>query len=153
MSARLSPRGGVTNGRNGRFTPTHALNASQAAFVSEYVTNGGNRQQAAKMAGYSDPRTESYRLLNTPKIRQAIQAEQERVISCEGAAKALKVMLELLELNTPANVRFQAARWLLEAARHGTAGQAGGTVDPGERQLHLMTYVELEAFVAKGLAT
>jgi hypothetical protein len=61
-------------------------------------------------------------------------------------------MLELLEPPTPANVRFQAAKWLLETAGFGAAGQAGGTVDRGESQLHLMSYGELEALVAKGLA-
>ena len=85
MSTSSRSTHGVTNGHSGRFIPTHSLNESQATFVREYVTNGGNRMEAAFVAGYSNPRTEGYRLLNTPKIRTAIQQEIERTISCEGA--------------------------------------------------------------------
>jgi hypothetical protein len=62
-------------------------------------------------------------------------------------------MLELLESNNPANVRFQASRWILEAAGHGVEGKADGTADRGEKQLHLMSYDELQAFVVKGHTT
>ncbi len=63
--------------------------------MREYVTNGGDRKKAARLAGYSDPRTEGYRLLNTQKVRKAIKHEQERVITCEGRSRALAAMLGL----------------------------------------------------------
>jgi hypothetical protein len=73
MSSRGLSRLGVANGPTGRFTPTHALNESQGVFVREFVANGGDRQKAARLAGYSDPRTEGYRLLNTQKVRDAMR--------------------------------------------------------------------------------
>jgi hypothetical protein len=41
----------------------------------------------------------------------------------------------------------------LEAAGHGGEGKADGTADRGEKQLHLMIYDELQAFVIKGHTT
>lgn len=142
-------RNGVTNGRSGRFTPTHALNESQSVFVREYVANGGDRQKAARLAGYSDPRTEGYRLLNTPKIRKAIQEEQARFITCEGGSKGLAAMMTLLGEDTPHNVRFQAARWILEAAG---CGVSSVNTNPPTPSLSEMTSEELEGFVRKSSA-
>jgi hypothetical protein len=144
-------RKGVTNGRSGRFTPTHALNESQSVFVREYVANGGDRQKAARLAGYSDPRTEGYRLLNTQKVRDAIRLEQERVLACEGGSKALAAMMTLLGDETPHSVRFQAARWILEAAGHGMAANPAGVWgSPREKPLSEMDSGELEEFVRWG---
>jgi hypothetical protein len=151
MVVRKFHRNGVTNGRAGRFTPTHALNEPQGVFVREYVANGGDRQKAARLAGYSDQRTEGYRLLNTPKVRQAIKEEQERVITCEGGSKALAAMMTLLGEETPHNVRFQAAKWILEAAGLGLAATIPGERNPSEEMpLSEMCYEELEEFVREG---
>ena len=144
-------RNGVTNGRAGRFTPTHALNESQGVFVREFVANGGDRQKAARLAGYSDPRTEGYRLLNTQKVRDAIKHEQERVITCEGGSRALAAMLALLGEETPHNVRFQAAKWILEAAGLGLAASiVEGRNSSGEVPLTEMCHEELEELVREG---
>jgi hypothetical protein len=95
VKPQLHPNG-VSNSRAGRFTPTHSLNESQGVFVREYVANGGDRQKAARLAGYSDPRTEGYRLLNTQKVRDAIKRKQERIVVCEGGSQALATILALL---------------------------------------------------------
>jgi hypothetical protein len=151
MLARQLHRNGVTNGHAGRFTPTHALNKSQGVFVREFVANGGDRQKAAMLAGYSDPRTEGYRLLNTQKVRDAIKHEQERVITCEGGSRALAAMLELLGDETPHNVRFQAAKWILEAAGLGLAANVANVCDSEEgKPLFEMSLQELHEVVQRG---
>ena len=110
--------------------------------------NGGDRQKAARLAGYSDPRTEGYRLLNTQKVRDAIKHEQERVITCEGGSRALAAMLGLLGEETPHNVRFQAAKWILEAAGLGLAASIAGERNLSEEMpLTEMCYNELQEFV------
>jgi hypothetical protein len=150
MEIRKLHRNGVTNGRAGRFTPTHALNESQGVFVREFVANGGDRQKAARLAGYSDPRTEGYRLLNTQKVRDAIKHEQERLIMSEGGSRALATMLGLLGEETPHNVRFQAAKWILEAAGLGLAATIPGERNPSEEMpLSEMCYEELDEFVRR----
>lgn len=141
--------GAIKNGRHGKFVPAHGLTEQQATFVVNYVANGGNRQQAARTAGYSDPRTESYRLLNLPHIRQAITDERERVLNCELASKALATMSELLGEDTPAQVRFQAARWVLEAVGHGIDS---GTLEDHEKPLHEMSYYELNQVIQTALS-
>jgi hypothetical protein len=119
-------------------------------FVRDYVANGGDRQKAARQAGYSDPRTEGYRLLNTQKVRDAIKDEQERAITCEGGSQALATMLGLLVEETPHNVRFQAAKWILEAAGLGLAATIPGERNPSEEMpLSEMCYEELEEFVRR----
>ena len=148
MSASKIQKWGIENGTHGRFVSTHALNGAQAVFVREYVANGGDRQKAARLAGYSDPRTEGYRLLNTQKVRDAIKHEQERLIVCEGGSRALTAMLGLLGEETPHNVRFQAAKWILEAAGLGLAASIAGERNPSEEmQLSEMCYEDLERFV------
>jgi hypothetical protein len=118
--------------------------------VREYVANGGDRQKAARLAGYSDPRTEGYRLLNMQKVRDAIKREQERVIMCEGGSRALAAMLGLLGEETPHNVRFQAAKWILEAAGFGLAASIAGERNPSEDMpLSEMCYEELEELVRR----
>ena len=151
MAGRHLHRNGVTNGTSGRFTPTHALNDSQAVFVRDYVANGGDRQKAARLAGYIDPRTEGYRLLNTQKVRDAIKHEQERVITCEGGSRALAAMLALLGDETPHNVRFQAAKWILEAAGLGPAANVANVCDSEEgKPLFEMSLQELQEVVQRG---
>lgn len=139
--------GAIKNGRHGKFVPTHGLTEQQGAFVVNYVANGGNRQQAARTAGYSDPRTESYRLLNLPHIRQAIADERERVLGCELASKALATMSELLGEDIPAQVRFQAARWVLEAVGHDSGRVAR---EPSDKPLIEMSVDELNDFIRCG---
>ena len=50
---------------------------------------------------------------------------------------------------TPAPVRFQAARWSIEAAGHGQAAQAA-SAPAAEKALHEMSVQELEAFISRG---
>lgn len=116
--------GVLRNGNGGRFVATHGLTAQQAEFVRAFVANGGKRREAARAAGYRDFQHEGCRLLNVPRVRDAIRVEQERTIECEGASRALQTMLSLLECDSP-QVRFQAARWLFEAAGHGLAAKGG----------------------------
>jgi Terminase small subunit len=151
MSASKIQKWGIENGTHGRFVSTHALNGAQAVFVREYVANGGDRQKAARLAGYSDPRTEGYRLLNTQKVRDAIKREQERIVVCEGGSQALATMLALLGEETQHIVRFQAAKWILEAAGLGLAANAANMPDSTqEKPLSEMSLQELQEVLQRG---
>jgi hypothetical protein len=50
---------------------------------------------------------------------------------------------------TPAPVRFQAAKWSLEAAGH-SREQARAGLPPAEKSLSEMSVVELEEFIQRG---
>jgi hypothetical protein len=112
--------GVIVNGARGRFAATAGLTEKQQAFVLAYVANGGIATQAAQSAGYAHSHQEGWRLMNIPTVRAAIRAEQSRVIQCDLATLGVKVIKDLMvNEDTPAHVRFQAARFALESAGHG----------------------------------
>jgi len=120
----------------------------QAAFVVAYATTGVNGTEAARLAGYSSPRTDSVRLLSLPHVRQAIRQQRERVIQTDLAKLALETLGQLMtNETTPAAVRHSAARTSLEMAGH------LGKVAPDaleNRPLGELTISELEKVIADG---
>jgi hypothetical protein len=53
---------------------TGTLTEKQAAFIAAYQANGGNATDAARQAGYSNPESEGWRLMQTPAVRAAVDA-------------------------------------------------------------------------------
>lgn len=138
---------------NGRFvaSPVGNLTEKQKAFVDFYVSNGGDAQLAAKSAGYADAKLDGWRNRNNPAVQIAIRNAQALAIQ-EGAAVAWKFMVEAIKDPVmPAPVRFQAAKWTLEASGHGLAAQAllakvGGGAD---KPISEMSVSELEDYVKR----
>lgn len=120
----------------------------QREFVTRVVSNGGNQAQAAREAGYSADRTDGWKLMQLPHV----QAERERAIQ-GGANFAWQTMQSLMQPGVKEQVRFQAARWVLEAAGHGLAVRA---IDAGglhyEKPLAELTLAELDALIAESSA-
>ena len=144
----------ITNGRGGRFTGTGTLTSKQRAFAREYVRNGGNGAAALRAAGYrtAHPAKGVYRLMNCPVMRHAIHQEREKLIEGKLANNALSVLEELMNnRETPAPVRYQSARTVLQMAGHG-AGTEREAPAPVDRPLIEMSIQELEAFVKDGEA-
>ena len=54
------------------------------------------------------------------------------------------------DVTAPHAVRFQAARWTLEASGLGLAAQVAKAQGEGEKDLAGMTLGELEAFISRG---
>ena len=126
------------------------LNPQQQAFVEAYVANGGNCLQAAKAAGYADS---GHHLLMNHKVREAIELKRDVDIKTAGATQAWQVMQSLLtDPAAPAQVRFQAARWTLEASGHGLSAVAAAIQlgKQGKKDQHEMSLSELEAVVEQG---
>ena len=127
------------------------LTEKQAAFVEGVVRGGLNRVEAARVAGYSNPSTESGRLIRIPSVQSAIQRERQAVICTDGARLAWDTVEGLMrDVTAPHAVRFQASRWVLEAAGHGLAAQVAKAQGEGEKDLAGMTLGELEAFISRG---
>lgn len=109
--------GVVVNGRGGRFAAGEGLTDKEAAFVREYVANGGIATKASVSAGYYAPHTDGWRVMQRPAVRAAIRVEQERVVSCELASAAMSTLGGILrDTEAPASARVQASRTVLEAA-------------------------------------
>jgi|APGre2960657404_1045060.scaffolds.fasta_scaffold34560_2 phage terminase small subunit len=131
-------------------TEQSTLNQQQLAFVDAYVANGGNALQAAKSAGYADGGS---KLLENHKVREAIELKRDMEIKTAGATKAWEVMQSMMtDPSAPAQVRFQAARWTLEASGHGLSAVAAALQlgKAGRKDQHEMSLSELADVVEKG---
>ena len=128
----------------------NALNDQQAAFVREYVKNGGNGTAAAIAAGYGKERATqtAYDLTRHEKITNAIKSQQARYISGELSNVALGTLSNIMRDETaPAAARVQASRWVLEAAGHGLPAAALAArlgMDGADKPLSEFSLADLE---------
>jgi hypothetical protein len=94
--------------------PPRELTEKQAAFVKEYVSNGGNGKAAAIAAGYSEATAHSIavQLKRNPLIQQAVQKE---IVTQMGyaAVPALARIVQLVDGARSDYVRLEAAKDLL----------------------------------------
>ena len=154
-------KGGVTvnDTDTGRIVPTMNLTEMQAKFVEAYVENGGNGTQAAITAGYSQDcaRVQAQQNLERPKIRLAVEQLRDQKIKTDGATRAWQTMYNMLnDPSAPAQARFQAARWVLEASGHGLSAVAAGLqlgLQRSKKDLSNMSIHELEELIRQGQAT
>lgn len=120
-----------------------SLTQQQETFVDAYVANGGNADAAGKIAGFADGNAQ----LRAVKIREAIELKRDMDIKTNGATQAWRVMQGLLtDPAAPAQVRFQAARWTLEASGHGLSAVAAALAvgNKGKKDLQEMSVSELQ---------
>ena len=122
----------------------------QAEFVRRVALEGLPLCKAAEVAGYSYPATAGSQLARLPHVRAAIVASRQTAIEGDLASLGLRTMKALMsdEL-TPAPVRFQAAKWSLEAAGHAAAARSAG-LPAADRPLAEMSLTELEDFIKRG---
>lgn len=128
------------------------LTEKQALFVKALVA-GHKQGQAAEMAGYIGyPDSNASRLVRLPHIQRAIQRETERRLLAEGVPAALQFMVTAPgDKKLPGAVRYQCAKWVMEAAGHGLAAQRAALGLPGDdKPLDEMSVGELEAFLSAG---
>ncbi len=128
------------------------LTEKQALFVKALVA-GHKQGRAAEMAGYVGyPDSNASRLVRLPHIQRAIQRETERRLLTEGVPAALEFMVKAPgDKKLPGAVRYQCAKWVMEAAGHGLAAQRAALGLPGEdKPLDEMSVGELEQFLAAG---
>jgi hypothetical protein len=143
--------GSVRHGSLGRFESATAggtLTDSQRAFVEAFCSNGGHAKDATRQAGYEGHHAPA-RLLSLPHVRHAIRETLERKVRTEGASLAWGTLLHLMaDPSTPSAVRFQCARWTLEAG--GIGGSRAGNDTTDGKSLSEMSLSELEQMVKQG---
>jgi hypothetical protein len=135
------------------------LTFMQMKFAELYATNGGNGSQAARDAGYAESncKQEAHGLLKKHKIREAIELHRDTSIKTAGASKAWAVIDAMMtDPSAPAQVRFQAAKWTLEASGHGLSAIAASLhlgMKKSNKSLSEMSISELEEFINRGRQT
>lgn len=140
----------------GQFQRTGQLTDMQRFFARYYARNGGQGKAAALQAGYSvaGARGAASENLRNPAVLDEIRRQRDAYIAGDLASLAADTVREILRNDdgeVSANVRFQAARWCLEAAGHGEKSNTNRDMD-SDKGLSEMTIEELEAFIAGGRA-
>lgn len=117
------------------------LTRRQAAFVEQYVANGGNASKAAKDAGYSESAagTIGWKLLRLDSVSQEIFRLTARTIGLNAAAAAARVV-QLASSARSEYVQLEAAKDILDRAGivqpkqvdHRFAGDVRIAIDLGE---------------------
>ena len=65
------------------------LTEKQTRFVEYYVSERKTQTEAARLAGYPVPRQSAWRLLQTPRILEAIHQERQKVYETDLANLAV----------------------------------------------------------------
>ena len=140
--------GAIRQGRGGKFVGTDKLTSQQANFVRHFALNGAIGTQAAEAAGYAQPSTRAWELMQNPVILAAIREAQLRKLHTEGAVVGVGVLLEIARDKTQLSKdRIAAAGKLLDGARLTGHGQEvkETLID---KPLNEMTRDELARFIA-----
>lgn len=123
------------------------LTTQQAAFVREYVHNGGKGAEAARAAGFSEKSAGkyAYQLLEKPHVLESIHREQRRTFT-ELAAISLgqaKMMLE--DPKTPAGARVELIKTMCDRAGLAALRDGGEADSAANKPLREMSLEELQA--------
>lgn len=123
------------------------LTQMQRTFVATLVRQGCSPTQAARIAGYSSPRTAAYDLLRHPSVQTAVAFERSRYISGELANVATSTLHAVMtDPDAPAAARVAAARTVLEMS--GDLGRSRQEASD-EFSLSEMTADELGSLIAR----
>jgi hypothetical protein len=122
------------------------LTAMQRTFIVTLVRQGCTPTQAARQAGYSEPKTSAYDLLKKEHIQAAVRIERGRYVSSDLANVATSTLRTImLDDQAPASARVQAARTVLELSRD--IGRAAATTGDSDRELSEMSAAELAGLI------
>lgn len=121
--------------------------AQKQQFIN-FIRSGHGLISASQLSDISPKNPEELRdLLNDPDISVIIQGSIHNDIVTRGKNIAWQVLIDLMENpKTPANTRFSAARWTLEASGEGI-GQTREKKSSDSKDLHEMTEEELQRFI------
>ncbi|MDR7867834.1 MAG: terminase small subunit [Sporomusaceae bacterium] len=125
------------------------LTHRQQAFVREYASRG-NVLQAARAAGVKSPESSGYRMMRNAKVQAAI-AEVRGGVEAKLAgesAKALAILLNLMENAETDSVRLRAAQEVLDRAR-GRQGERRDEGDGRQGARTLLDYSDPAAVAAR----
>ena len=123
------------------------LTDKQSKFVDYYVADGKTQTEAARLAGYSFPEYEGYRLVRQPRMIRVIQAARQKYYQTNLVNVAVSTLQQVMQdPNAPAAARVSAARTALELA--GDLGPNSGN-GPEQGSLCEMTPVELSSLIER----
>ncbi len=129
----------------------NGLTIRRKRFVDNYVS-GYSQTDAAKSAGFADPKGEGYRLMQEPVIQAAIQTELVKRVQCEGMSVAVNFLINCVkDEKFTGSVRIEAAKVLINKGPLNDAA-IKDAYKPADKPLNEMSLSELEAFIQGGVA-
>jgi len=122
-----------------------ALTGMQQSFIHHLVYEGVTGTQAARLAGYRQPKEAAYSLTRNPKISSFLRQERQKFYQVELATLAGSTLKQVMkDPDAPAAARVSAARSALELA--GDLGRKDGA-DMNGRSLAELTPDELGGLI------
>ena len=103
--------------QNQQLLAYHLDQDKQSKFVDYFVAEGKTQTEAARLAGYSFPEYEGYRLVRQPRMIQVIHAARQKYYQTNLANVAVSTLQQVMQdTNAPAAARVSATRTALELA-------------------------------------
>jgi phage terminase small subunit len=126
---------------------SNELTEKQAAFVTNFVANGGNGSAAAVDAGYAEAsaRQSAYNLVRLPHVQDAINREMRREIASMTVLGLGKLKAVLENPDTKATVILDATIKLADRAGLGPKSDADS--DKDSKPLSELSLAELHAII------
>ena len=113
-----------------QITYSKNLTNKQSKFVDYYVAEGKTQTEAARLAGYSFPEYEGYRLVRQPRMIHVIHAARQKFYQTNLANVAVSTLNQVMQdPNAPAAARVSAARTALELAGDLGSNSGNGSED------------------------
>lgn len=139
---------GMTNTQKepGRSAPVAGGNTDmQLAFIDNLVAGNMNPTEAARQAGYAQPKQAAYRLTRAPHIQAAIRQHRQTIYAGELTNMAVTTLRTVMtDPDAPASSKVSAARTVFELA--GDLGKLSGS-DGAPGQLAEMSPEQLAAMI------
>ena len=131
---------GVANGQ---------LTDMQRAFVHALVANGMKQTDAAKEAGYAEPRVSGYQLRRLPHVQAAVAAEIRSQLSGDLSVKAINRLSQILDDDTAEpKIWLDAAKVVLD--RGGFVAPKAAEASSGSlKDMNEMSIDELNELLSK----
>lgn len=128
--------------------PKKRLTDKQERFV-QLASRGVPVSVAARDAGYTSPSLDAQRNLALPHIQEELRRRRDQLIQGDLARMALTAMQDLITSeDTPASVRYQASKDILDRAGHKVRDEQPGL---GGKALAEMTGDELMQTINSGM--
>jgi phage terminase small subunit len=140
----------IARNDRGAFAGSRGLTTQQKAYVRAFISNGGNRTEAARTAGYASPSGAAWELARLAPVEAAIKKEYDSRINGPLASLALGVIGTILS-TPPADkdARALQARVALKVVERARLGAEEVDKAQADKALGAMSVAELETFVAQ----
>lgn len=123
------------------------LTKLQLQFVENLASTGMSQTEAARLAGYTSPSTDAWRLLRLPHVVKALRQRRIELVEGDLTGLALKTLRDTMtDTGAPRSARLQAAKIVLDLGQFGNGSK---NKDLKDKAIAEMTEEELRELAAK----